>query len=46
MSFLLDTNVVSEAKRPEPDKQVLRWLAGQPLPTWSWLLVVDTASIA
>lgn len=27
MSYLLDTNVVSEAKRPQPDGNVLRWLA-------------------
>lgn len=26
MSFLLDTNVLSEVRRPEPDRQVLRWL--------------------
>jgi predicted nucleic acid-binding protein len=28
--FLLDTNVVSEAIRPEPDPNVTRWLASQP----------------
>ena len=33
MNYLLNTNVVSEAKRPEPDAQVMRWLAGQPLTT-------------
>jgi len=27
MSYLLDTNVVSEPERPRPDKNVLRWLA-------------------
>ena len=26
MSFLLDTNVLSEVRRPEPDHRVLRWL--------------------
>lgn len=26
MSFLLDTNVLSEARRPEPDRRVLEWL--------------------
>ena len=26
MSFLLDTNVLSEVRRPEPDHHVLRWL--------------------
>lgn len=31
MSHLLDTSVVSEARRPQPDENVLRWLAAQPL---------------
>jgi len=26
MSYLLDTNVVSETERPRPDKNVLKWL--------------------
>jgi predicted nucleic acid-binding protein len=26
--FLLDTNVLSEVRRPEPDRCVLEWLAG------------------
>lgn len=26
MNFLLDTNVLSEVRRPEPDHRVLRWL--------------------
>ena len=26
MSFLLDTNVISEPKRKKPDEKVLRWL--------------------
>lgn len=29
MSFLLDTHVVSEAKKPEPDSAVMKWLAAQ-----------------
>lgn len=29
MSFLLDTNVISEPERPNPDKRVLSWIAGQ-----------------
>jgi toxin FitB len=28
MSFLLDTNVVSEPLRPQPSTNVIRWLAG------------------
>lgn len=28
MSYLLDTNVVSEPKRPQPDPRVIQWLAG------------------
>lgn len=31
MNYLLDTSVVWEAKRPEPDAKVLSWLAEQPL---------------
>jgi len=27
MSYLLDTNVVSETERPVPDKKVIKWLA-------------------
>lgn len=26
MRFLLDTNVLSETRRPEPDRRVLEWL--------------------
>lgn len=29
--YLLDTNIISEAKRPHPDRNVLDWLARQPL---------------
>jgi toxin FitB len=28
--YLLDTNVLSEPARPEPDSRVLEWLNGQP----------------
>ncbi|MBZ5607963.1 MAG: type II toxin-antitoxin system VapC family toxin [Acidobacteriia bacterium] len=28
--IVLDTNVLSEAMRPSPDAEVLRWMAGQP----------------
>jgi predicted nucleic acid-binding protein len=30
MSYLLDTNVVSEMTHPRPDRQVVRWLDGVP----------------
>ena len=30
MSFLLDTNVVSETTRPQPSAMVLGWIAAQP----------------
>ena len=30
MSYLLDTNVVSEARRKTPDSRVIRWLAERP----------------
>ena len=30
MSFLLDTNVVSEPTRPRPDVRVMEWFAAQP----------------
>jgi predicted nucleic acid-binding protein len=30
MSYLLDTNVVSEMTRPRPDRQVVRWLESVP----------------
>lgn len=31
MSYLLDTTIVSEAKRPRRDENVLRWLSAQSL---------------
>ena len=31
MSYLIDTNVLSEARRKKPDAQVLRWLAARPV---------------
>jgi predicted nucleic acid-binding protein len=30
MSYLLDTNVVSEALKPQPEARVVAWLAAQP----------------
>lgn len=30
MSYLLDTNVISELVRPQPDANVLRWFEGMP----------------
>ena len=41
---MLDTNVVSEAKRPEPNAQVMRWLAGQPLTT-TYLSVITLGEL-
>lgn len=40
--WLLDTNVLSELRRPRPDPQVVGFVAGQPLPR----LFVSTATIA
>ena len=44
MSYLLDTNVVSEARQPRPDKNVLRWLAAQPL-TSTYLSVITLGEL-
>ena len=33
MSYLLDTNVLSELRRKTPDAAVLEWFAGRPAPT-------------
>ena len=44
MSYLLDTNVVSEARRPRPDENVLRWLAAQPL-TSTYLSVITLGEL-
>ena len=44
MSYLLDTNVVSEARRPRPDENVLRWLAAQPL-TNTYLSVITLGEL-
>ena len=44
MSYLLDTNVVSEARRPRPDEHVLRWLATQPL-TSTYLSVITLGEL-
>ncbi len=32
MSFLIDTNVISEAERPRPDQHVLSWIRNQDEP--------------
>lgn len=42
MRFLLDTNVLSEATRPQPDQQVERWLSARPTHT----LFVSVISVA
>lgn len=33
MSYLIDTNVLSELRRREPDANVVRWLEGRPATT-------------
>lgn len=30
MSYLIDTNVLSELRRKQPDAQVVRWFSGRP----------------
>jgi toxin FitB len=40
--WLLDTNILSELRRPKPEPKVLAFIAGQPLD----LLYVSTATIA
>ena len=44
MNYLLDTNVVSETKRPEPNAQVMRWLTHQPL-TETYLSVITLGEL-
>ena len=44
MSYLLDTNVLSEAKQKQPDPKVLRWLAQQS-PTDCYLSVISLGEI-
>ena len=44
MKFLLDTNVLSEAKKPKPDAVVLKWLAVHEL-TDSYLSVMTLGEI-
>ena len=44
MSFLLDTNVVSEWVKPEPDARVLRWFAAVDEDS-VWLSVITFAEI-
>lgn len=45
MSFLLDTNVLSEIRRPQPDQQVLTWL-DQVDEDRTYLSVITIAEIA
>jgi predicted nucleic acid-binding protein len=33
LNYLLDTNVLSEPKRPRPDPKVMSWIESAPLPT-------------
>ena len=44
MSYLLDTNVVSEARRIRPNEHVLHWLAHQPL-TATYLSVITLGEL-
>lgn len=43
-AFLLDTNVVSELMRPEPDRRVLEWFAGKD-PSCLFLTAVTEAEL-
>ena len=45
MKYLLDTNVISELKRPRPDEQVLGWMAAMN-PADLFLSVVSIGEIA
>ncbi len=45
MKYLLDTNVVSELKRPRPDEQVVGWMAAMN-PADLYLSVVSIGEIA
>lgn len=45
MSFLLDTNVLSEVRRPQPDQRVLTWL-DQVDEDRTYLSVITIAEIA
>jgi toxin FitB len=42
--YLLDTNVISETTRPQPNLQVLRWLGGLPSLTLPAVGVYEIAS--
>ncbi len=42
--MVLDTNVVSELMRSEPDAQVMRWLDAQP-PDLLWLTSINVAEL-
>lgn len=42
IGYLLDTNVISELRRPRPDQRVVAFVAGQPLET----LYISTVTLA
>jgi len=44
MAFLLDTNVISEMRRPRPSAEVVRWYAGL-TPTQVFLSVISIGEI-
>lgn len=44
MSYLLDTNILSEARKPFPDERVLTWLAAQPL-SQTYLSVISLGEL-
>jgi toxin FitB len=45
MNYLLDTNVVSEAKKPSPDTKILNWLALQD-PTETYLSALTLGELS
>ena len=44
MSYLIDTNVLSELRRREPDAQVIRWFADRP-PSTQYLSVLTLGEL-
>ncbi len=44
MSYLLDTNILSEARKPFPDERVLTWLAAQQL-SQTYLSVISLGEL-
>lgn len=44
MRCLLDTNVLSEARKPVPNEGVMNWLAAQPLPE-TYLSVISVGEL-